>query len=76
MKNSKRILCGFLCGQIVQVVMSIIATAMGVSNVILWASAAGFLITVAVLVGMELIRREWRETTMRIGGANRGSHQG
>ena len=61
MTNSRRILTAFLSGQLVQVVLQIIANAMGVDRTILWTAAAGFLISFAVFMGMCVAGREIKE---------------
>lgn len=52
MINSRRILAAFLAGQLVQVVLQIIAKAMYIEKTIWWTSAAGFLIALAVFIGI------------------------
>lgn len=52
MINSRRILVAFLAGQLMQVVLQIIAKCMYIEKTILWTSAAGFLIAFAVFMGI------------------------
>lgn len=50
--NSRRILAAFVLGQVCQIVMQIVANAVGAGKPILWASAAGFLIAFSVMMGI------------------------
>lgn len=61
MINSRRILAAFLAGQVVQVVLQIIANAMGIVKTIIWTSAAGFLLALAVFMGMCVAGSEIKE---------------
>ncbi len=61
MTNSRRILAAFLAGQIVQVVLQIIAKGMYIEKTIMWTSAAGFLLSAAVFMGMCVVCREFKE---------------
>jgi len=60
--NSRRILLAFLCGQAVQVFLQILGNVMYIEKSVLWASAAGFLISFAVFMGMCVVGREYKES--------------
>mgnify|MGYP003325812779 CR=1 FL=1 len=63
LKNSRRILWGVIYGQMVQIIMFMVATKLEVNHVIIWATAAGLFVTVAVFAGMCVVIREYLETT-------------
>jgi len=62
-KHCRRIMCAFVIGQVVQIVMFIVATAMGSIAPTLWASAAGLIIALAIFAGMGVVTKEIGEST-------------
>ena len=68
LKHCRRIMCAFAIGQVVQIVLFVIASSIS-TRPGLWGAAAGFIISMAVLAGMCVVSKEVGETTRgRTGG--------
>lgn len=52
MKNSRNLLIAFVVGQLIQLAMYIIANILYIQKPVIWAAAAGMLLTIAIMAGM------------------------
>lgn len=60
-KATGRVICAFVVGQVVQIILALLAKVSYMDRPILFCIAAGFLILVAVGAGMRLVMLEAKE---------------
>lgn len=61
-KNITRAILAYILGNVVQIILALVAKVSYMDRPILFSAAAGFLVLVAVMAGMRLVMQDAKET--------------